>query len=149
MSDNIGDLIERVKAAKGSDRDLDVDIAWAIEPSRYAAAYWNGRVGRPGTTLPKKIDGLGRLSVRGNCPAFSGSIDAALALVDRLLPGWGKRFVMPSGDDYASCEMWLPPPDEKTPWRRSYAPHETLPLAILLALLTAICDLAALEENGK
>jgi len=81
-------LIERVEEATGPDRELDVDIAWAIEPDRYRSAYWNGRLGKPGTTLPLKLDGLERTSVRSNCPALTASVDAALALLGRVLPGW-------------------------------------------------------------
>lgn len=96
----IAGLLERVEKATTGDRELDVDIAWALEPERYRAAYWNGRVGKPGTTLPHKLDGLGRVSVKSNCPAFTNSIDAALALVERMLPGWSVRIYSHPGAAY-------------------------------------------------
>lgn len=95
-------LIERVEKATGPDRELDVDIVWAIEPDRYRSAYWNGRLGKPGTTLPLKLDGLGRTSVRSNCPALTASVDAALAFMERVLPGWSIQLYRHPDGAYAT-----------------------------------------------
>jgi hypothetical protein len=132
MSD-LASLLEKVRSAKGADRELDVDIAWSIEPDRYRAAYWNGSVGRPGTTLPLKLDGLGRMSVRSNCAPLSGSIDAALALVERKLPGW-RLAMYTDGEGKGPCCLALR--GDEPVKANCHAP--TLPLAILAALLTAL-----------
>jgi hypothetical protein len=145
MSD-LASLLEKVRSAKGEDRELDVDIAWSIEPDRYRAAYWNGRVGRPGTTLPLKLDGLGRMSVRSNCAPLTGSIDAALALVDRLL-GVDAKAICYSYDFgwhasahaemayTADLHLAIGNPAEM---HTANGQATTLPLAILAALLTAL-----------
>lgn len=136
---DIGELLERVKAARGGDRELDVDIAWAIEPERYGGAYWNGRTGKPGSTLPLKLDGMGRLSVRINCPSFTASIDAALALVERVLrpehPGMTieLRFVWNSHDDRGWCRAEITWPSHEFIGHASSGP-----LAMIEALLQAL-----------
>lgn len=130
--DDIASLLERVKAATGPDRDLDRSI-WRHFNPRPA-----GRVSD--VVLPQGF-GKGALNdALDPTPMLTGSIDAALALVERLMPDWGVQTMSPAGGEYAACNMWLPPPDggPKALWRRSSGKSVTLPLAILAALLTSL-----------
>lgn len=67
------DLIERLEAASGPDRELDAEIAVAIglgkATANHAGRYWK----------------QGDLHVTGEAPAYTASIDAALTLVPE---GW-------------------------------------------------------------
>ena len=82
---DISELLERVQNATGPDRDVDVAIMatcfdWAkAEPPYYAPhcvgdepIYWHAP-----NWLQKRP-----------CPELTASMDAALALVERVLPGW-------------------------------------------------------------
>ena len=60
MSTDLADLLARVRAATGSDRDLDAAIA-------------------------DRLDQGGR---GADVPPYTSSVDACLDLVDRVLPGW-------------------------------------------------------------
>ena len=64
-------LIERVKAATGPDRELDGEI-------------WRACLGAidHGTTIHNRAE------IYGPVPKLTASIDAALALVGRVLPEW-------------------------------------------------------------
>lgn len=104
------DLLERVKAASGPDRELDGEV-----------------------------HDFATQTVEQYAPAYTASVDAALALVERLLPGWNwhlnrlgqPRAVINDGPK-AQFECW---------------DNTTLPLAILAALLTALQAAPAALEN--
>ena len=146
MTDSLDGLIERVERCTAPDRGLDVDIAWTLEPTRYGAAYWNGRTGLPGTTLPKKLDGLGALSVQRNCPALTASTDAALALLGRKLPGWSWKLVH-EGGRYTFLLRDAPRLEIVAPaWVHS---REQPALAIILATLRALQSIKTSETPDK
>jgi hypothetical protein len=71
-------LRERVVNATGPDRGLDIHISHALGVD----ADWHG-----------DLDNLGYNHLRGFCALgmrpLTASADAALALVERVLPGWG------------------------------------------------------------
>lgn len=71
-------LRERVRAATGPDRDIERDLAvalgLAVRRSGIASVEW---------AMP---NGLGS-DTYSEPPAYTASIDAALALVERVLPG--------------------------------------------------------------
>ncbi len=67
------DLQRRLGDATGSDTDLDTAIADALEPGRYRQAL---------------------------IPAVTGSIDDAVDLIDRMLPGCG--YMLAKGKERAS-----------------------------------------------
>lgn len=104
-------LIERVTAAQGPDRELDRSIGRAF--------------GVTETTFPQYEPG-------DVMPSYTASIDAALALVERYLPGWSWSI----GHD-ANGEL------HATIWHGVTEHDEygaTPALAILAALLTALKD---------
>jgi hypothetical protein len=136
MSD-LEQLLERVRAAKGADREIDGDIAEAFEiaPSHLPRVthitswLWAQFVEPDWETW--------------EAPAFTSSIDAALELVERKLPGWfgedgrhtwGSHAILYTGEGSGRARI------------ECYAP--TRPLAILAALLSAlIAQRATLEEK--
>lgn len=74
MKDEVAQLSERVRAATGSDRQLDSEIARCLEnPSRN----------------------------RGDPPRYTASVDLCIELIERVRPGWhwhvgyGPKGVMP------------------------------------------------------
>jgi hypothetical protein len=120
-------LIERVRAATGPDRETDWRIAQAFDlPEPWPeSALWPPFA--PSSKFDKAI------------PHCTASIDAALALVDRVLPGalisltqmlarWQARILVtdPDHPDMVS-EDW-------------FEDGETAPLAILSALLQVLKD---------
>jgi hypothetical protein len=144
MADHsLNDLLERVKRASASDRCLDRDIYWSLERQRAERSFWNAAI-----TGPKPLPdvpwhelpaGLGRLAIQTDAPKYTWSIDAALALVERKLPGWffgcQRNKTRPDPPDRA-WSAWVS--SGTTKYDEVEALGHTLPLAILAALLTAL-----------
>lgn len=128
------DLLERVKAATGPDRELDAAIynaapekvgdkdfcAFRLPMDEWGDRFDDGwRIGWEGRQYPEKL------------PRLTASIDAALALVERVLTGhiW---------DVTSTGQCWIEPdlgrPDH---WNGTAA---TPPLAILAATLAALIE---------
>jgi len=114
----LSDLLEKVRACEGADREVDRLIveAFGTKPS--------------GIPVCANILGIG---------AFTSSVDAALALVERVLPGWWWAVGQYSGGA-ASANVSR---DGKRHGPDVMAP--TPALALLAALLTALLA----EEAGK
>jgi hypothetical protein len=138
-SPDIVGLLERVEAATGPDRELDYELAlyekapdwrkrkpwkqtngWAkpdVASTSWAVLFYDGG----GNALP--------------VPQYTASLDAALALCERVLPGW-----------VVQLETWRDPAATArlAEWNIGEAEHEgharTLPLALLAALLRALLE---------
>ena len=147
-------LIERCEAAQGPDEHIDC-LVWQIAAPDQRVMFDGGKAFGPG---PKRAATYGRLAdfplenwsdwhaVRMliDAPPATSSIDAALALKDRLLPGWFWRaghipavhwehgvgyrnWAHISRTDASNCDF----EDEGTGWAH------TVPLAIILAAFDA------------
>lgn len=79
------ELLERLRVATEGDRDLDAEVAVALghvikwktanyTMEQFPAIYWKAPHPYAGMCEP--------------CPAFTTSLDAAVALCERVLPGW-------------------------------------------------------------
>ena len=82
-------LLERVEACRGPDRELDADLWWVLQHRDAERVFNTGALGLPKArpaTLPIPA-GLGRSGVQSYAPTYTASIDAALALIGRVLPG--------------------------------------------------------------
>lgn len=132
-------LLERVEKAEGPDRELDALIEVATfktistdDDLIYAKPVHRDDNCAKGTFWRKSRSGASLHTA----PEYTDSIDGAVALVERCLPGWiwdasstGTAWVQSPGGDHFSGQI------------KPYKP----PLAILSALLRA---LLAQEERG-
>jgi hypothetical protein len=109
-------LIERLEAAEAGSRELDRAVWSALE-----------------------FDHDGEPT---KCPAYTTSLDAALALAERVLPGWG--FVLSTGaaGQPAWAQAYPEPVDEDI--CRDATAAGTRPLAVCLSILKA----TAAAETG-
>ncbi len=138
------ELIARLEAATGPDRELDGELAlsagWTFQKmARDRVAYWR----RPGET---------EYYMRGTLPPYTASLDSALALVEAKLPGWwwevshGVLSASGHGPFWASLYfgnrgLWDEDGEPTT------IPGPTPPLALLLALCRALQ--AQAEGEGR
>jgi len=150
--EGLASLLERVKAATGPDREIDGRIwcmvtpgrrfiGMAVDGQRWGDFEPNGfnpasgmtaglvfeRTDYKGTREDIQRNG-GRIQSFPSSPAYTASIDASLALVERLLPGWPQQWAEILRE--AMDSLWA----EHAP----KMPLERLPLAILAALLSAL-----------
>jgi hypothetical protein len=120
-------LIERVRGLKGADRDVDAAMA------KIAGWHPNGY----GCKMPDDVPAYWYSDAFG-LPSYTGSVDAAIDLAERVLPGWSYELTKTK---HCVAEMWLA--DENGFVSGNY-PHvkpveaATLPLAIILALLLSL-----------
>lgn len=117
------DILKRLKGATGPDMELDFWIsARAWDPSHHTDEE-----------LQADIDLVGIEGMVIDMP-FTSSIDAALALVERMLPDalWtiGHR-----GDETPNLFMCVIMPSSGAPFHET---HQTPAIAILTALFTAL-----------
>lgn len=80
-------LIAKLEAATGPDRELDAEIWLETSPgaTRNLIEVKSGTGQWPPYTIDETRDASGLLIV---VPSFTASIDAAVALAERVLPGW-------------------------------------------------------------
>jgi hypothetical protein len=126
MSD-LGELLKRVEAATGKDEDLDLTLARALVPDVVCLGF-NSDTGKNEAFVFWK---------------YTASIDDALALVQRKLPGvvleMGGPFDASKASSKACWEGWsaiiIYGMAEN---QKAVGFRKTLPLAILAALLAAL-----------
>jgi hypothetical protein len=116
----LGDLLERVEKATGPDRELDFALALAFTPGGYR---WPDE--RGGAIMWP--DGRGSFGV-AEPDCLTASLDAAMALVERVLPGWDWIIGHTNGGLTVHAQLG---PNEM-------AFGDTAPLALLAALLKAL-----------
>ena len=123
------ELAEMLDAATGPSRGLDRAVGIAL-------AGWTATTDQWGPAL--LVDGDRYPDTSGSAfPDITSSIDAALALVERMLPGWD--WALQKTGKVSTC--WLNPPGTHL-GRTIHA--ATAPIAILKALVAA---LIAQEKN--
>lgn len=136
---DLRELLERVEKATGADRELDSAIFSALVDPRRENAYWIWQGSRPqGSPERAPAD---YWDTR-HTPTITSSIDAALALMERMLPGafWligkGKTTAL---EKMFACQLMF-----GTDEIIGEGEAETAPLAILAALLRAF-----IAQDGK
>jgi hypothetical protein len=82
------ELIAKVEAATGPDRDLDADILRALCPGATVGTYIVG----DDADVVFHAQALG-ISDKSTCPAFTGSVDAALALAEGIRHAYGRKII--------------------------------------------------------
>lgn len=117
MVNDIDALLERVKAATGPDRNLDAMLHhWAL--SGVGTGYY------------------------ADSPSYTASIDAALALTERVLPG--REWLKKSPKVISVYRPLTEQEDAAKVWAKHYdGTGATIPLAILAAALTALINRGA------
>lgn len=122
----LDDLIARLEAASGPDRQADRQIAKAIDPTTWRrATNWAAMpCGAPADTVER--DALRWV------PDYTTSLDAALALAERVLPGHGPIDMTVMGS--AKVTIWSNEPCGRD---LSDAFGHTPALALCIAVLKA------------
>lgn len=137
-------LLERVETATGPDRGLDDAIAFATQ---YRPDSQHDRLGSFADHEAKhnyETAWIAHAPWRSqwDIPFYTGSIDAALALVERVLPGWTVANLSQQDDKSWFCELregFLTSYDRVATSFGAYGKLPlTAPLAILAALLRAL-----------
>lgn len=124
MQGDLSKLIERVENATGPDRELDLELAnvagwrcdgdWLYTPDGAMAAF-----------------------TADSPPAYTSSLDAALALVEEKLPGW-TRLVDATAPELGICVELFPSDDIAERTESARGDHNRETHATLLALLRAL-----------
>lgn len=146
MSD-YSDLIERLREADGPDRELDCHLGYVANLDLGDGVNWRDKMDRLGMEYC-----LGAATSHQNVwshelPHYTASVDSALSLVERVLPGWRVSSLhtidadAPASSQHAYCRSEICPrhgDDEGWKIGRVYGLSKSLPLAVLIALLTAL-----------
>lgn len=123
------DIISRLEKATGPDRELDADVFFALGGERYGALLkW------PGECV-----------YFGVFPDFSASLDATIALIERVLPGWGYTFH--KDDENTATSLWTP--EGKAAEQHYQVQGNTLSLSALAALFHALEAKTAVSMDAK
>lgn len=133
-------LLERCEKASGPDRELDADLAVAMGHFDYRLRYGledcrivRGRI-IDANQVEVGVVGKGGLLFIDDLPKFTASLDAAVALIEKALPGWDWRG-QSMGSDGCFAEVWW------HGWRDDTVIHaeaKSPTLALLSALLKAL-----------
>jgi hypothetical protein len=131
----LAELKERVSAATGPDRELDIAIALAFSraPEGYTRAVQHGT---PMLWFWHEAD---HRAPYWRTPEYTASLDAVMALVSAKLPGWTWGIDTHSPDK-GVCAILSKPTGEcfDMPGDVVVEYAKTAPLAILAALLDAV-----------
>ena len=109
------DLITRLREAKEGSRELDAAIGRALTGTNARKGHW--------------YDLFGKWTPDETVPAFTTDLSAAVALAERVLPGWVIRLDIFTEDGVTNAcvgALW-----------RGDVKHKTPALALCLAILTA------------
>lgn len=127
---DLANLLERVEKAEGADRELDARLFAALaarDPDRLAAL-----IAERADQFPDRnvwLEGARDWQVK----PYTASLDAALALVERKLPGWTWRLDSPdTPSEPAFARLSGPERRSGVGWAKTPA------LALLAALLRAL-----------
>lgn len=134
---DLDDLIARVEAATAEDRELDGLIYGWLHNTEPCGTFMVG-VGEAKFQFrhPEKPNAAWYVS-ESNVPAFTSSIDAAVALVERVLPGW--ELQVHGRDGIGTVLIYRGDvPFARAPRGDSGSMSRPLPLAVVLAALRAL-----------
>lgn len=142
-------LLERVEGATGADREIDAEIAvvFNVRPewlARSDGRLWVDHKSSLDEPVLRFCDARTKPGP-GNPPAgpyhtYTGSLDATLALVNRVFPGWGYDVTFRAAwGNHTACVI--------APERRA-VPHVAAGKNAALALLAALLR-ALIETNGE
>lgn len=125
----IAELIERLEKAEGPDREIDADLVCVCCQGALVSQY----IASDAEPSVFHAHALG-LSDRSDVPAYTSSLDAALSLVERKLPG--VHWSVSNAAVKPRANVWMPQPTR--PIMGPYSSGATPALAVCLALLRAL-----------
>lgn len=133
------DIIERLTKATGPDRELDALIAFGTGAFDYklSGGLEHCRIERGERITNDEVDVVvrnergGGLIYAARYERYTASLDASIALVERMLPGWW--WLREDG-----VSIRLVGPDNNDCYPSSVGRHHIVPIAILLALFRAL-----------
>lgn len=133
-------LIDRIEGAEAGSEAMDAELFWLLERRSAERCYWNAAMGVP-RPLPADFipSGLGRIGVEAGSPPYTTSLDAALALAERVLPDetfWeiGHQSII-SGDKMFWAAVYPPCATVERPMQDALS--RTPALALCAAILRA------------
>lgn len=134
---DLAELIEKVKAATGPDREIDAQLAYIINYDVDMSISFRTyceilNLSWPG--IAKRAESRQNILCH-NLPRWSASLDAVVALAEEVLPGWALGFDCGPKTCMAFCD---PHDYEDRMFGGRYIGEAKTPaLALLLAILTA------------
>ncbi len=152
---SLADLIARVEAATRPDREADRQLARMIGWHRVEPRFTRNRKGgwiKPEDFICLESDGSPRLdSIHGtdiwpDVPCFTASLDAALGLAERVLPGALYELKALPHRLGHGASLWSDDPAAERMLARADAP--TPALALCLAILRAKAGDGSRTEGG-
>src|SRR5690348_3628613 len=99
-------LERRLASAGGADRELDYALYRGFMLPPRTAELWDSNIAVRKERLPQGYD------VYSGTPKYTASVDEALALMERMLPGWQWAVGTAKGDYHAELHEELIPRDE-------------------------------------
>lgn len=142
MTSSYGEIVERLEKLTAPDRELDCLIAYASDLRAPEAidVSWRERVDRFGLAEAVGAADRSQNIWSSIVPLYTASIDAAVALVEKMLPGWIWGAGNSSIASYCAQvrRMGVIEPDH----RYEFGP--TPAIALLIALFRAL----TVNENG-
>lgn len=132
----IPELIERLELLDGPSPEIDARIWCYLNGKRYSDFYVSDRgeiqaLFRDRPRTREQASRLGR-----DVQAYTASMDAAIALVERVLPGWGWT-AGKTPDGMAMAGLRRPTPRGPAPERGCDRHDGNVAIALVLALLKA------------
>ena len=136
MQGDLSALIERVENATGPDRELDCLIDCFRHNRKFLG--WTADTGIVGYRYEHPTIGadLGCWRI-----GYTSSLDAALALVEEILPGW-TRLVDATAPELGICVELFPSDDIAERTESARGDHNRETHATLLALLRALSNVS-------
>lgn len=122
------DILAKLREAKGMNRELDC-LLYQTDPDGYDKAECLATIRKHGAAQVAQFAG------QWGIPCYTSSIDVALALVEKLLPGCS---VQMSRRTTAWVSLHDYDAEGRRTWRSDAEDAPTLPLAILIALFEAL-----------
>lgn len=144
---NLQALLERVEAASGPDRDLDWTMAQAFDPDlagRVLITYEGSKAACIANGLWPKRKGACWRDALFSVPRYTASLDAAVGLVEKMLPGWTWGINGPDPELDGECvgSLW------KSTANTIDGDGKTPALALIAALLKALISQSNPERPG-
>ncbi len=131
----LSELISRLEKAEGPDREIDAWIGYHTDLA-VEGMSWRAKIDRFGIDHAMKAATSDSNIWSTSLPPYTASLDATVALIERVLPGWGWQI-----GPFPKMRAQLAEPIQTNYGPgvgvRGQSTGPTAPIALLLALLRA------------